>query len=288
MGDNKDKQPRGSAGTFKYACQWNMSDTYPTLVRTLSIPMSLLYKCCEEDPGPFYPTQVQPTDISMSEEWLNIGFERGGRRFEVSCPAAIFSHAGLADAKGRLDEVHAELVAFLVWKFREELDYFTRSHLSLACFLHIYDLLVLIKDGKVCLTSPVRGSYITDTFFQGIPCSDKDLPWLDWDSITVLERLSETRFQVLVDGERHACYMPNRHEEYQDPATGSILLEQVQAWKRTLQTAGFTKHNIPQLTGFVYSLDRPQLLQGLLYEWIEPCKTNPTLSQVNIHRVPML
>lgn len=57
---------------------------------------------------------------------------------------------------------------------------------------------------------------------------------------------------------------------------------------RTLQTAGFTKHKIPQLTGFMYSPDRPQLRQGLLYEWTEPSKVNPTLSQVNIHRVPIL
>lgn len=116
------------------------------------------------------------------------------------------------------------MVTFFAWKFREELDYFARSYLSLSCFLHVYDLLVLTNEGNVCLTPPVCGSHVTDIFFQGIPYSDRDLLQLNWEFITVLERLSETRFQVLVNGERYTCYMRNGHEEYQDPTTGSVLL----------------------------------------------------------------
>lgn len=235
-----------------------------------------------------FPEHLDVVDCSYVSgmDLTTINFLLGGRRFDLICSGALFPTAVSAvdfwPPGGELKSIFCELAKLLRLFCGKQLVDFNRKNASLADVLHVWNVDAYTSDGRFQLGSPTRGQRI-DELFNGVEYRDVDLPWYDWESITVLERMSETHFLVRVHDRRFGCYVPEGAFEYEGY---SIFLQEVQAWKRISNTPGIPR-SIPRITGLVNSHLGSSKLQGVLYEWVDPSTTIPSLSQMKVERVPM-
>lgn len=237
-----------------------------------------------------YPEQLEVTDLFYlpGSDRLNVGFARGGRLFNVICSGALFPSIASAlelQAPGQnITSLHEELAALLVRSFHEELHSFESNTKSLMSFLYSWTIEAQFFNGHLIIDPPTCGARVSRDLFRGVDYSDEGLAWHPWDSIEVLERISDTHFQVTVKGEVYGCYVPNGTFE---PSEFSIFLAEVQAWKRISASAGIESFNLPLLKGLICSRLSPPILQGVLFEWIEPCSASPKLSKVHLTKASM-
>lgn len=155
---------------------------------------SSLYSCCISGWTPPYPEHLEVVDCSYVSgiEQTTINFLLGGRRFDITCSGALFPSAVAAVELWppglEVRSVFRELARLLRIVCGKQLLAFNRENSSLADFLHVWNVNACVSNGRIRLESPQRGDRI-DELFSGVEYRDADLPWHDWESVKVLEKM---------------------------------------------------------------------------------------------------
>ncbi|KAL1629896.1 hypothetical protein SLS56_005166 [Neofusicoccum ribis] len=232
-----------------------------------------------------YPEQLEMTDIEYYRETdeLLVGFIRGGRVFQVRCrgflfPTAVTTLENVPPGPYVYD-VHKELARFFASQARRLIEDFCNDERSLMSFLYSWTIPFHKTDGKLSFGRPICGERITRDLFGGLEYRSWRLPSYNWNAVEVLEQISCVHYQVILNGECFGCYVPDGR--FRGPGDMSFF-RMLQEWERITFSDKALRIRAPFLRGLVRA---GELVQGALYDWIEPSTANPTLAQVSIDRI---
>lgn len=234
-----------------------------------------------------YPEQLETTDIEYYKETdeLIVGFARGGRVFQIRCrgflfPTVVTTLKNVAPSPYVYD-IHAELAKFFASEARHLINDFCNDERSLMSFLHSWTISFHKANGHLSFGRPTCGQRIIRDLFQGLDYRSWRIPSYNWNAIEVLEKISGVHYRVMLNGGCFGCYVPDGR--FFGPSETSFF-KMLDEWERIT----FSEEAIRIRAPFVRGLVRAgELVQGVLYDWIEPSKANPTLAQVNVGHVSM-
>ncbi|EKG09954.1 hypothetical protein MPH_12963 [Macrophomina phaseolina MS6] len=172
-----------------------------------------------------------------------------------------------------------ELARFFASRARRTIEDFCNDERSLMSFLHSWTIPLSKTNGRLSFGRPICGERIARNLFGGLEYRSWRLPSYNWNAVEVLEQISGVHYQVMLNGECFGCYVPDGRFL----GLGEMsFFRMLQEWERIT----FSKEALRIRAPFIRALVRAgELIQGVLYDWIEPSKANPTLAQVSIDRV---
>ncbi|KAF4534694.1 uncharacterized protein LTHEOB_12882 [Lasiodiplodia theobromae] len=229
-------------------------------------------------PSPAYADQFycDPIGLNLRPARIHILAQIGGKTFELDVPPAfapyaVYKREKLADG-GSLWDLTKSVVNSCGGYFAA----FNHNHRTLKDYLTRWHTRVLLSNKRLAIDEITRTEET-----RGIKCDDTDLLWYDWRTVEVLEKETDSHFQVQLDGHRYGCYAPN---DFSKPPDYVSFLQEVRVWKKVTDSPA-RPGAIPRFFGLVCTPEKPGMVLAALYESIEA--GGQTLDQVDIRIVSL-